>query len=92
MAKKKAIKVEVQADNSLLITYEDQSQIRKLTDGTIRKICPMCDTESAVDVKICQGNLVGDDESGKKNTVLCGTYLDDYVDDSGWSGYGTEPK
>lgn len=84
---KKVVSVEEQKDHSLIFTYEDNSQVAKLTDGTILKICPMCGERNDVNQKVCQGNIAND---GGTKKYFCGTILDAYIYDGGWTDYGTK--
>ncbi len=85
---KKIISKVVQKDNSLLVTYDDQTQLLKLTTGEILLICPMCGERNDIKQEYCQGNLLSGDDAKGKEKVLCKTLLDNEITEGGWINYG----
>ena len=91
MAKeKKIVSTVVQKDKSLLVTYDDHSQLLKLTTGEILQICPLCGHRNDANQKYCQGNLLSGDDAKGKEKVLCKTLLDNEVKEGGWKNYGEQ--
>jgi len=85
---KKIISTVVQKDNSLLVTFEDQYQMVKLTTGEILLICPVCGERNEANQKYCQGNLLSGDEAKGKEKILCKTVLENRITEGGWNNYG----